>query len=83
MDKILTISVASYNLGSMIEQNLESFCSCQNKQYLEVLVINDGSNDNTEELAKKFEQKYPEVVKVITGAGTTGKPSGRKQSSLL
>lgn len=33
--------------------------------YLEVIVVNDGSKDKTLELAKKYEEKYPDTFKVV------------------
>ncbi len=73
--KLLTISVAAYNLGEMIEGNLQSFVDCNNRDKIEVIVTDDGSSDNTVELAKKIEEKYPNTIKVIKkkneGPGST------------
>ncbi len=74
-EKILSISVASYNLGEMIEENLKSFCDSGVIDDIEVLVINDSSTDDTAERAEKFAKKYPKSIKVITqknaGPGAT------------
>ena len=73
--KILTISVAAYNLETMIEQNLQSFASCKNKELLEVIVTDDGSKDKTADIIQKYVEKYPDVFKLIkqenSGAGST------------
>ena len=75
MNKLLTISVADYNLGNMIEKNIESFLSCKNREKLEVLIINDGSIDDTIKIVEKYQQKYPSIIKLINkkneGAGST------------
>ena len=42
MRKILTISVATYNLGTMIEDNLNSFTNLKNIDDVEVLAEIDG-----------------------------------------
>ena len=74
-EKILTISVAAYNLETMIEQNLESFAKCENKELLEVIVTDDGSKDKTADIVQKYVEKYPNVFKLIkqenSGAGST------------
>lgn len=74
-NKILTISVAAYNLGNMIEENLKSFIECKEKECLEIIVTDDGSKDNTAEIVSKYEEKYPGIIKLIKqenqGAGST------------
>lgn len=63
MEKILTISIAAYNVEQYIRQALDSICSCQSiLTDIEVLVIDDGGNDNTYRIAKVYEKKYPDTV---------------------
>ena len=64
-EKILSISVAAYNLGEMIEDNLKSFCDSGVIDDIEVLVINDESTDDTVKRAEKYAKKYPKSIKVI------------------
>ncbi len=75
--KILSISVAAYNLGDMIKDNLDSFIKA-NKDVLdkvEILVTNDGSTDNTADIVRGYERKYKGIIKLINqvnqGAGST------------
>lgn len=74
-EKILTISVAAYNLGKMIEDNLEPISKAKNKEDVEVIITDDGSKDNTAEYAKKYVDKYPNIFKLVKkenqGAGST------------
>ena len=74
-EKILTISVAAYNLGKMIEDNLEPILKAKNKEAVEVIVTDDGSKDNTAEYIKKYVEKYPDTFKLVSkenqGAGST------------
>lgn len=74
-NKILTISIAAYNLENMIEQNLESIEKCEKKDSIEAIIIDDGSKDHTAEIVQKYVDKYPNVFKLIkqknTGAGST------------
>ena len=71
--KILSIIVAAYNRGSMIDDCLKSFCDKSFIDDIEVIVVNDGSTDDTVERAEKYRKKYPKSIKIIhqenSGAG--------------
>ena len=75
MNKLLTISIAAYNVENTIEECLNSFLPCQHFDLLELLVINDGSHDRTAEIVGEFEKKYPENIKLVNkkngGHGST------------
>ena len=49
MRKILTIVVPSYNTEKFILKNIPFLLDKDINQYIEVLIINDGSTDRTEE----------------------------------
>ena len=65
MEKILTISIAAYNAELDIKRCLDSFISTNVLEELELIVVNDGSKDNTLNVAKQYEKKYPGIIKVI------------------
>ena len=65
MNKILSVIIPSYNIEQYIGQCLDSFVLPSVMKDIEILVINDGSKDTTPQLAKKYEQKYPDIFKVI------------------
>lgn len=75
MKKILTITVPSYNVERFLEQTLESFVDEQILKDIEVLVVDDGSQDKTAEIGKKFAEEYPDTFRVISkkngGHGST------------
>ena len=75
MNKILSVSVAAYNVEQFIEQNMLSFLGTDVSSKIEVLVIDDGSKDRTAEIVKNYERKYPETIKLIqqknAGPGAT------------
>ena len=74
-EKILSISVAAYNLADLVKENIESFLKCKYRDEIEVLVIDDGSKDNTAEVVSEYQEKYPNTVKLIkqknAGPGST------------
>lgn len=63
--KLLTIIIPAYNVENYIKDALIPYLSLENTIDLEVLIINDGSKDNTLSLVQEYEQKYSEFVKVI------------------
>ncbi len=75
MEKLLTVAVPSYNVSRFLNQTLSSFIEPSIMDELEVLAINDGSRDNTEEIAKKYEAEYPQTFRVVSkengGYGST------------
>ena len=75
MGKILSVSVAAYNLESMIRQCLDSFLDKDVLDRVEVLVTDDGSTDHTREIVAEYETKYPGSFKLIAqknaGPGST------------
>ena len=32
---------------------------------VEIIIVDDGSSDNTLQIAKKYEEKFPNIVRVI------------------
>ena len=65
MEKILTISVASYMVEDYIREALESCVIPEILDDIEVLVIVDGVGDSTPMIAKEFEKKYPSTFRII------------------
>ena len=63
-NKVLTISIAAYNVEKFLKKTLDSLI-IENMELLEVLIVNDGSKDNTLQIARKYEEQYPNTFKVI------------------
>lgn len=68
MNKLLTLSVAAYNVESMIRETLDSILECSLSEQIEVLVVNDGSTDSTLEYVTTYVRNYPGVIKLIDKA---------------
>ena len=82
--KILSISVAAYNVSRTIEQCLDSFVKSQFLDLFEVLVVNDGSQDNTAEIVSNYVKRYPGIICLIDkengGHGSTINTAIKKAS---
>lgn len=75
MEKLLTLSVAAYNVQDYLAKTLDSCCKIRMFSCLEVLIVNDGSKDNTSAIGSVYEKKYPDIFRVINkengGYGST------------
>lgn len=65
MGKILSICVPSYNMEQYLARNIESFLVEECIDKIEVIVVNDGSNDNTLQIANEYKDNYPGTIVVI------------------
>ena len=63
--QILTIVVPSYNMEKYIRKNLESFIDIRIIDDIEVLIVNDGSKDDTESIAQEFVKKFPNTFHLL------------------
>lgn len=75
MKKILTISVAAYNVENYISETLDSILKSKYKDDIEIIVTNDGSKDDTGKIISEYKKKYPSIINYIdqenNGAGST------------
>lgn len=62
MSKLVSILIPAYNAEKWIEYTIRSALS-QTWHKKEIIVVDDGSQDNTLQIAKRFESK---IVKVVT-----------------
>ena len=65
MGKILTVSIAAYNVENYLEEALNSFIDEDILNKVEVLIVDDGSTDKTSEISKKYSNKYPNTFKYL------------------
>lgn len=64
MSKILTVVIPTYNMEKYLVKCLDSLI-IPDMDKVEVLVINDGSKDNSSRIAHEYQEKYPDTFKVI------------------
>ena len=65
MNKLLTIIIPSYNVDKYLNDILPTYISEKLDGKIEVIVVSDGSKDNTVKIATDFEQEYPNTFKVV------------------
>ena len=65
-EKLLTVSIASYNTEKTLRETVSSlFIEQKWMDKLEVIIVNDGSNDKTSAIAHELANQYPESIIVI------------------
>ena len=69
-----SIVIPAYNESARIPATLQSVIACvrANRWPAEIIVVNDGSTDNTADLVSKIAQDAPEV-RLIENPGNRGK----------
>ncbi len=63
--KILSLIVPSYNSEQFLDKCLASFIDDTVIDKLDIIVVNDGSTDNTAEIANRYCNKYPQSIRLI------------------
>lgn len=68
MSKLLTIVIPAYNMHDYIRRCLDSICVESVMEEVQVIVVNDGSTDDTSKIAHEYERRYPHYFQVIDKA---------------
>ena len=76
MGKLLTISVAAYNIEPYIDKLMQSIIKSKHLDDIEVLIVDDGSKDKTKEIAECYVSSFPCSIDVIS------KPNGGHGSTI-
>lgn len=63
--KILTIIIPTYNMENYLYKCLSSLLVKKGLEFLDVIVVNDGSKDSSLKIAHEFEHLYPSTFRVI------------------
>lgn len=61
----ISIIVPVYNMEKYLDRCLDSLVN-QTLKDIEIIVINDGSTDNSENIINNYKHKYPKLIKPIT-----------------
>ena len=57
----VSIIVPFYNVEEYIERSIKSLVE-QSLEDIEIILVNDGSKDGSEEIAKEYKRKYPDKI---------------------
>ena len=75
MNKLLTFSIAAYNVEKTLPKLMDSLLAIQARDKIEILIVNDGSTDQTLEISESYKRDNLDCVKVINkengGHGST------------
>ena len=61
--KLLSVTIPCYNSAEYMEKAIKS--AVAGGEDIEILVVNDGSNDNTANIADEYSKRYPGIVRAI------------------
>jgi len=73
----LTVIIPAYNEGAMIERSIKSVAEADYpRDKLEILVVDDGSRDDTYFHMERMRRAFPQLVRLIRFPGNRGKRAG-------
>ena len=64
--KVLSIVIPSYNCAHFLDKCITSMLCQEVLDQLDIIVVNDGSQDSTAEVAQKYCERYPDSVRLIS-----------------
>lgn len=65
-EKIVSFIIPTYNAKAYLKKCLDSFLADEEQEdRIEVIVVDDGSTDNSAEIATEYLKKYPEVFRML------------------
>ena len=68
---MISVYITSFNKGKYLRQAITSVLN-QSLQPEEIIIVDDGSNDNSREIIKGFASRYPEIIKPIINENNYG-----------
>lgn len=61
--KLISFAIPCYNSQAYMSHAIDSILSGGDE--VEIIVVNDGSKDNTSKIGHEYAEKYPDIVKVV------------------
>ncbi len=61
--KLLTAAIPCYNSAAYMSHAIETLLT--GGEEMEIIIVNDGSSDDTQKIAEDYQNKYPSIIKVI------------------
>ena len=63
MQKLLSVAIPCFNSQDYVQRAIESLLP--GEEQVEIIVVDDGSTDDTSKIAEKYIEKYPDTVRLI------------------
>ncbi len=64
-DKLLTVGIPVYNVEKYVAATIESVLNSIDYKDTEIIIVNDGSTDNSPNIISQYKNKFPDLIKVI------------------
>ncbi len=61
--KLMTAVIPCYNSAAYMNHAIDTLLS--GGEEIEILIVNDGSTDDTQKIAEEYQAKHPSVIRVI------------------
>lgn len=61
--KYISFAIPCYNSAAYMDRAIES--ALKGGDDVEIIIVNDGSKDDTSEIAHQYEEKYPGIIKAV------------------
>ncbi len=61
--KLLSITVPCYNSAAYMERCVDSLL--KGGEDVEIIIVNDGSSDETPAIADRYAKEYPTIIKAV------------------
>lgn len=61
--KLLSVAIPCYNSAAYMRKCIDSLLP--GGEDVEIIIVNDGSKDNTADIAEEYRERFPSIIKVI------------------
>lgn len=61
--KLLTATIPCYNSAAYMNHAIDTLLS--GGEEMEIIIVNDGSSDDTQKIAEEYQAKYPTIVRAV------------------
>lgn len=61
--KLMTAVIPCYNSAAYMSHAIETLLTAGND--MEIIIVNDGSSDDTQKIGESYQEKYPRIVRII------------------
>ncbi|HHU72348.1 MAG TPA: glycosyltransferase family 2 protein [Clostridiales bacterium] len=62
--KLMTAVIPCYNSAAYMNRAIETLLTGGND--MEIIIVNDGSSDDTQKIGESYQEKYPKIVRIVS-----------------